>query len=271
MRIIFTTLALSFAAALTFTGCITNVVDESVQKVSTQRATGFTALKVDRSSDDISVTGWNADTIVATANMSIWASSSEKAKQIAQDLTFSWATNSTTAELIVTSDQADQELAHLRELTISAPSRLALDLETSSGDIRALNMTGDMNLNTTSGNITASTTGRIVANASSGDVTATCGRGASLDLSSGDVDLAVTSKDFDGVEVSTSSGDVTVRLADGAPVTLDLSTSSGDITVNYSGTSSSSYSGDLRMDINGGGKIVHLETSSGNIKVLTLR
>lgn len=265
------TLILGLSVATFVTGCVTEVVDETVQKVSTQDGTGFTALKVSRSSDDIIVTGWNSDTIKATAYLSIWAGNSDKAQQISDDLKFSWATGSPTAELIVTSDESDQELAQLNELKISAPSRFGLNLETSSGDIKATNMLGDLNLTTSSGDVIAETKGRVTANTSGGDVHAVAGRGATLDLSSGDVTLDVTTTEFDGVNVETSSGDVTMRLAEGAKVTFDLNTSSGDITVNYGGTTTSSQSGYLRIDINGGGKIVNLETSSGDIKIQTLR
>src|SRR5688572_18361743 len=86
------------------TSCVTNVVDETVQVESVQDATAFTGLKVNRSSDNISVTGWDRDSIVATADLSIWANNSDQAKQISEDLTFSWATGSPTAELIVTSE-----------------------------------------------------------------------------------------------------------------------------------------------------------------------
>lgn len=265
---IFIIVALS--ATSIFSGCITNVSDETIEKVSVQDAKSFTALKVSRSSDDVTVTGWSSDTISATASLSIWANSSDKATQIGQDLQFSWATTSTTAELLVTSDKSDQELAHLREMEIRAPSRFGLTLETSSGDIKAMNMIGDLDLTTSSGTVTAATVGRVIVNSSSGDVNAVCGRGASLDLSSGDVSLDVTSIDFEGITVSTSSGDVALRLADSARVTFDLSTSAGDISVNYSGTSTSTSDGDLRLDVNGGGKIVHLETSSGDIRVMSL-
>lgn len=261
---------LLFAALFTsslLNSCVTDVVDETVQKVSVQDAAAFTALKVNRSSDNISVTGWSRDSIIATANLSIWATTSDQAKQISEDLKFSWATGSTTAELIVTSDEAGQELAKLSEMTISAPSRFELNLETGSGDIKAANMVGDLNLTTGSGSIIADTKGRIIASTSSGDVNAVCGQGASLDLGSGDVALDVTSSTFDDVTVSTASGDVTLRLADSARVTFDLSTSSGNIDINYGGTSTVTENGYLRIDVNGGGKLISVETSSGNIKV----
>lgn len=261
---------LLFAALLTsslLSSCVTDVVDETVQIESVQDAASFTALKVNRSSDNISVTGWSRDSIIAKANLSIWANSTDNAKQIGEDLQFSWATGSTTAELLVTSDVAGQELAYLREMVISTPSRFALNLETGSGDIKATNMAGDLNLITGSGSITADTKGKIIASTSSGDVNAICGQGASLDLGSGDVALDVTSSAFDDVTISTSSGDVSLRLADSAQVTFDLSTSSGDIDINYGGTSTVTENGYLRIDVNGGGKLITIETSSGNIKV----
>ena len=132
---------------------------------------------------------------------------------------------------------------------------------------KAANMVGDLNLTTRSGSIIADTKGRIIASTSSGDVNAVCGQGASLDLGSGDVALDVTSSTFDDVTVSTASGDVTLRLADSARVTFDLSTSSGNIDINYGGTSTVTENGYLRIDVNGGGKLISVENSSGNIKV----
>lgn len=264
-------LFLTLSTVLFVSGCVTEVVDETIQKVSIQDAKNFTALNVDRSSEDITVTGWTSDTISVTADLSIWASDAAQARQIADALAFSWSTSSTTAELIVTSDKSDLELARLHELTISAPSRFSLDLETSSGDIRATNMIGDLQINTSSGDVTVDTKGYITATTSDGDVHAVCGRGASLELSSGDVSLDVASTDFDGVNIETSSGDITVRIADSAKVTFDLTTSSGDISVDYSGTSTSTNDGSLRIDVNGGGKIVRIDASSGNIVIQTLR
>lgn len=264
---------LVFAALTTslLTSCVTNVVDETVQVESVQDATGFTALKVNRSSDNISVTGWGRDSIIAAADLSIWANNSDQAKRISEDLTFSWATGSTTAELIVASEAPGQELAYLKQMNISAPSRFSLDLETGSGDIKATNMLGDLNLTTGSGSITADTKGKIIASTSSGDVHAVCAQGASLDLGSGSVSLDITSPTFDDVTVSTASGDVTLRLVDSAHVTFDLSTSSGDIDINYGGTSTVTENGSLRIDVNGGGKLISLETSSGNIKVRAIQ
>lgn len=267
MKRLFILLFTALSTSSLLSSCVTNVVDETVEKVSVQDATAFTALKVNRSSDNISVAGWSRDSIIATATLSIWANSSDEAQQISQDLKFNWATGSTTAELIVTSNEADQELARLQEMTISAPSRFELNLETNSGDIKATNMFGDLNLTTGSGSITADTKGKIIASTSSGDINAICGQGASLDLGSGDVALDVTSSEFDDVTVATSSGDVSLRLADSARVSFDLSTSSGDIDINYGGTSTVTGNGYLRIDVNGGGKLITIETSSGNIKV----
>lgn len=71
---------LLFAALLTsslLSSCVTDVVDETVQIESVQDAASFTALKVNRSSDNISVTGWSRDSIIAKANLSIWANSTD--------------------------------------------------------------------------------------------------------------------------------------------------------------------------------------------------
>lgn len=271
MKYFITLLILAVNTAI-FNGCVTNVSDEIAEKVSIQDAKNFSSLTItDQSSTDLSITGWSSDTIKAAAQISVWAQNAEKAHQIAQELNFGWGTSSSNAELTVNATNPDQELGHLEQLNISAPSRLNLTLNNSSGNIKSTNMTGDINVNTSSGNLNLETTGHVVLKSSSGKIVARSGLGGSIDESSGSLDLEITSKDFDGVSVKTSSGDIALYIADGAKISFDLKSSSGSINLNYGGTTTSSYNGELRINVNGGGKIVNVTSSSGNINVRTLR
>lgn len=243
---------LSLAASLLtlsaiLSGCVLETVNETVEKQQLQDARTFHTLAVtDLQSTDIAITGWSSDSVHTTVRLDVWASDAERARRIADGIGFGWS-GATEAELKLKYGGSDQELAKLSHVAMSAPARLGLRLETSSGDVTVSGMSGDLTIETSSGRINAKTAGRINFTSSSGDVVASTALGGSLDLSSGDATVDITSKDFDGLDATTSSGDVTVHLADSAHVTLDLSTSSGSIDVDYGGTRTSSADGDLRV------------------------
>jgi DUF4097 and DUF4098 domain-containing protein YvlB len=271
MRTIFKSQLAAIALALLFSGCVLETVNETIEKQSVQDARSFRSLAVlDQGSNDIAITGATTDSIRASAYLDVWANNSERARRVADRMDFGWEGGSE-AKLKLNYSGADQELAKLTRLALTVPKDLGVKIETGSGDVAIAQMASDLNVETSSGNISASTSGRVTLKTSSGDITASTKLGGSLDMSSGDATIGITSKDFDGLDVTSSSGDVVVNLADSAHVTLDLSTSSGSINVNYSGTRTSTTSGDLKLQVNGGGRIIRVETSSGDIRIQTLR
>ncbi len=129
-------------------------------------------------------------------------------------------------------------------------------LSTSGGDIRLDHATGPTELKTSGGNISAGTVeGALTARTSGGDVTA-----AFASTLKGDCAL------------STSGGQVKVTVAPGAGFRLDAATSGGEvdaegltITIEHGGRGHSRLAG----AVNGGGPVLRLRSSGGDIVVRT--
>ncbi len=192
--------------------------------------------------------------------------------------------------------------------TIKAPTRLALDLKTSGGDIEVSRIQGESVVRTSGGDIelkrlegpvTAKTsggdlnvseiTGRLTIATSGGDVTV---RGAAGDVeaktSGGDIDLT----GVDGqVYARTSGGDIVIELI-GDNRGVEARTSGGNIRLKaneliagdiYARSSGGSVSCDFPVTIrgklkrnmiegklNGGGQAITLSTTGGNIRLVRL-
>lgn len=119
-------------------------------------------------------------------------------------------------------------------LRITVPAGVTVVARLSSGDVRATDLRGPVDLATSSGNIiTSGGTGTARLSTSSGDVRATGLAATSVyaHSSSGDVSLRLTTIP-DDVTATTSSGDVRVAVPDGpSPYLVSVHTSSGDRTV----------------------------------------
>ena len=134
------------------------------------------------------------------------------------------------------------------ELVLHVPVGTAVEVHSSSGDITASGVGGDLVLETNSGDVTAlGVTGSVDLRTASGDVSLRGGSGrVALESHSGDVsggDIAselVSAETRSGdvnlefrvpprdVEASTASGDVHLAVPDTAEYDVDLDTGSGD-------------------------------------------
>jgi hypothetical protein len=140
-------------------------------------------------------------------------------------------------------------------LSVDVPQGLPVDLQTRSGDVESVGLTGTQNIETTSGDIDIQDArGQAVISTSSGSVTASGLGMARVRSSSGDISI-------DGVsgplQALTSSGDLVVG---GARDSLVLRTSSGDVRVGPAPRG-------LRLETGSGD--VQIEGCAGNLKVTT--
>ena len=113
---------------------------------------------------------------------------------------------------------------------IRVPAGIAVNVRTRSGDVRASDLDGPVELEASSGDVELSgLTGDVSAKLSSGDITARrlSGR-AVLETSSGDIDAVELSSDV--VNARATSGDVDVDLL-AAPRRVNAAASSGDVTI----------------------------------------
>jgi Putative adhesin len=129
-----------------------------------------------------------------------------------------------------------------------------VEIDTSRGDVRGSQLVGNISLVTSRGEITlAKVQGSVTVRSSRGNV---------------DVDLTNPNR---GVEVSSSRGNVIVRVPRTFAAELDARTNRGevecDLPLANKELSSAHRQQALSGTLNGGGKLVKLETSRGNIEI----
>lgn len=147
-----------------------------------------------------------------------------------------------------------------------------VEANTSGGNISLREGTGRAKLHTSGGNIRVDqAAGPVEATTSGGDLVLSSVKNLVLaKTSGGDVTAVITTPPTGDTTLSTSGGNVSVRLPADAKFRLDASTSGGSvtatgltITLDGGGVGKSRLSG----DVNGGGPVLKLRTSGGNIRV----
>jgi len=139
---------------------------------------------------------------------------------------------------------------------------------TGSGDVILDGISGNVNGETGSGNITLAMTGpgTVRLGTGSGDVTARNVKGG-LRIHTGSGNVTADGDVTSDWNMETGSGDVRVQLPQSARFDLAAQTGSGDLRINREITLNGGTMDKHRMrgKVNGGGPLVELHTSSGNI------
>lgn len=156
--------------------------------------------------------------------------------------------------------------------------------ETSGGNLDLSDLEGNVNLSTSGGNIDLrNSSGDIILETSGGAVRGTgITGGFHVETSGGNIelrdsdckvyastsggDIRVSLKDNKGIELSTSGGNVTVKLPKSITADVDARTTGGDVNCDFQ-FAGKLKEGSLKGKINGGGNIIRLETSGGDIAI----
>lgn len=195
------------------------------------------------------------------------------------------------------------------DFDVTVPRRFNIDAETAGGNIAVDNLDGRVKLNTSGGNLSlgrisgevdAHTSGgnisldgaggNVVVNTSGGNISlgrvsgtvraTTSGGNISVDevggeiiarTSGGQIAARIAGQPKGDCLLRTSGGGITVHLADDIAVDLEAETSAGrvnsDVEVAASGPVKKNR---LHGEINGGGPILKLETSAGDVRIMRL-
>jgi hypothetical protein len=140
---------------------------------------------------------------------------------------------------------------------------------TGSGDVILENISGNVNGETGSGNVTVSMNGNgtVRLGTGSGDVEAKNVHGG-LRVHTGSGNVRATGDVTSDWTMETGSGDVSVSLPQTARFELAAETGSGDLHIGREVTVSGTMNPHrMRGKVNGGGPLVQLQTSSGNIEL----
>ncbi len=172
-------------------------------------------------------------------------------------------------------------------IEILTPQNYNTLVETSGGDIKVSNLSGGFKLDTSGGDIyLQNTNGKVKAETSGGDITCkegigdlyaeTSGGDIKIDLSDGSIFAETSGGDIiinysgvnKGIRAETSGGDIHVRIPADFKAKVHLETSGGGIINNFGNSRSERVKrGEINAEFNGGGEILKLETSGGDIRV----
>jgi len=159
---------------------------------------------------------------------------------------------------------------HTIRIELMVPRQTNLDLHSGDGHIELEQVRGTMRLDTGDGHIEArSLDGSLRARTSDGAIRVQ-GRFDNLELHTGDghveAQVAAGSRMNSGWSVSTSDGSVNLHLPGEFAADLDARTGDGHITLDFPVTVSGSFGQNkIRGKMNGGGQVLEIRTSDGNI------
>jgi len=142
-------------------------------------------------------------------------------------------------------------------------------VETSGGDIHATEMKGNFKGTTSGGDIiVTSVTGNISVETSGGDIRIKdVGGMVSAQTSGGDITIALSGANK-GIKAETSGGDIDVLATKNIQANLDASTSGGSVVcslpIALAGEIDESR---VQGTLNGGGELIHVQTSGGDIRI----
>jgi len=142
-------------------------------------------------------------------------------------------------------------------------------LETSGGDISINNHKGDMYLSTSGGDIVLKETeGNIKAETSGGDIKIDANDGKVFAETSGGSIIINYSGVNKGINASTSGGDIYLKIPSSFKAKVHLETSGGRVSNNFKNSRTDRVKRSLvDAQYNGGGEMLRLETSGGDITV----
>jgi len=139
-------------------------------------------------------------------------------------------------------------------------------LSTSGGNVNIEKSSGDFNLETSGGNMYGeSITGPLQMETSGGNIEIKNGDGKVRASTSGG-NIHAYMKDNKGIDLSTSGGNIVVRVPKSITADVQAEASGGDVNcdLEYTGKIKD---GSMKGKINGGGNLIRLETSGGDIVI----
>lgn len=144
-----------------------------------------------------------------------------------------------------------------------------LQARTSAGDVRIENAYGPVNAQTSAGDLRINTVkGSVFGRTSAGDISLTnCQGKVDAKTSAGDIRAAASTQPQHEWNLQTSAGDIVFTLISNLAAEIDAQTSVGSISSDFRVSGTQIRKKRVRGSINGGGKLLKLRTSVGDIRL----
>ena len=144
-----------------------------------------------------------------------------------------------------------------------------LDVSTSTGDIDVIEVRGPIQVRTSTGDLRIEKIiGSISGGSSTGDITmSNCQGLISVKSSTGDIRMQMPTQLQHAWNLQASTGDIVLTLSSDLAADIDVKTSVGDISTDFRVLATTKQKKRLRGTINGGGQLLKLQTSTGDIRL----
>lgn len=144
-----------------------------------------------------------------------------------------------------------------------------LQVSTSTGDIDVIDVSGQTQVHTSTGDLhLEKIIGSISGKSSTGDITmSNCQGSITVKSSTGDIRMNMPTQLRHALNMQTSTGDIVLELKSDLAANIDVKTSVGDISTDFRVLTTSIGKKRIRGTINGGGQLLKLQTSTGDIRL----
>lgn len=144
-----------------------------------------------------------------------------------------------------------------------------LQLKSSTGDIGVINVNGPTQVDTSTGDLhLENIKGSISGGSSTGDITmSNCQGPITIRSSTGDVRMNLPTQLQHAWNIQTSTGDIVLTFSSNLAANIDVKTSVGDISTDFPVLTTTMQKKRVRGKINGGGQLLKLQTSTGDIRL----
>jgi DUF4097 and DUF4098 domain-containing protein YvlB len=156
------------------------------------------------------------------------------------------------------------------DLKLEVPSACSVRVRTVSGDIKLRSLARGIDIQTMSGDVMADeVAGRVVIHAVSGDVHLSSSRldGLNVETVSGDTTVIAPLEPQGEYALRSVSGDLVLRVPEEQRLTVSIRTLSGDVRCELPHVASGQGWGKREVAVNGGGVVVAVHTTSGDVRV----
>ena len=267
-------LAPIFSVSLVGAGCgAGEYVEEEVVERSVEFQPGG-RLSLVNLSGDIAVGTWDRHEVTMKAEKRARAGSEEAARLLLEKTTveFDRIQNRIDIRTEVTEPKRKRNVSVAYTLTV--PEEIDLELRSVNGSIQVNGVSGAVDAKTTNGRIgLAGITGAVQAGTTNGNVDLSDVLGPiETNATNGNIEVAISeiSEEAHDIGAATTNGGIEVTLPRGLKAHLKASTANGNIDTDFPVTVKGRISKSVDGAINGGGRLINLETVNGSIRLKEL-
>ncbi|KFE63924.1 DUF4097 family beta strand repeat-containing protein [Hyalangium minutum] len=223
-----------FLLALAGVGCAHFEARNQFEQSFEQSGEGpLSRVEVDTSSGDVRIQGVPGARFQVTGRISVYASSPEKARELAEQIAREPPVEVSGQVLSLgrkklPGDGMFQGVSI--DYVVVVPPEVAASIDTSSGDVEVRGLQGPVKVDSSSGDVRLTQVGAAQVNSSSGEVVLEEVAGdIEVDSSSGDVQVRGSPSARARWDIDASSGDITLAVAPDASFHFEAHTSSGEV------------------------------------------